>query len=147
MVHPSQKELALPYGNTYNITTIREAYKTDRPLKEVKHFLFRKKQFERETRFNPIRQLFPGWKLNTYFDYIDKQNISDSLYLDYLNACNYLGIDMSKKQNLLPCRFSQMARHSYPAVFGSQSNSSGKKQKGTHAKVFRGRGKVSAAPA
>lgn len=100
-----RKELALPYGNTYNITTIREAYKTDRPLKEVKHFLFRKKQFERETRFNPIRTLFPGWKLQTYFDYSNKQNITDNLYLDYLNACNYLGVDMSKKQNLLPADF------------------------------------------
>lgn len=100
-----RKELALPYGNTYNITTIREAYKTDSPLKEVKHFLFRKKQFERETRFNPIRTLFPGWKLQTYFDYSNKQNITDNLYLDYLNACNYLGVDMSKKQNLLPADF------------------------------------------
>ncbi len=35
-----RKELALPYGNTYNVTTIREAYKTGRPLDEVKHFLF-----------------------------------------------------------------------------------------------------------
>ena len=100
-----RKELALPYGNTYNVTTIREAYKTGRPLDEVKHFLFAKKQFEREARFNPIRQLFPGWKLKTYFDYIEKQTISDSLYLDYLNACNYLGVDMSKKQNLLPADF------------------------------------------
>jgi conserved domain protein (fragment) len=100
-----RKELALPYGNTYNITTIREAYKTGRPLKEVRHFLFRKKQFERETRFNPIRQLFPGWKLKTYFDYTEKQNISDNLYLDYLKACNYLDVDMSKKQNLLPADF------------------------------------------
>ena len=27
------------------------------------------------------------------------------MYLDYLNACNYLGVDMSKKQNLLPADF------------------------------------------
>ena len=77
-----RKELALPYGNTYNVTT-----------------------FEREARFNPIRQLFPGWKLKAYFDYIEKQTISDSLYLDYLNACNYLGVDISQKQNLFPSDF------------------------------------------
>lgn len=100
-----RKELALPYGNTYNITTIREAYKTGRPLKEVRHFLFAKKQFEREARFNPIRQLFPGWKLKAYFDYIEKHTLSDSLYLDYVNACNYLGVDMSQKQNLFPSDF------------------------------------------
>ncbi len=100
-----RNELALPYGNTYNITTIREAYKTGWPLKEVNHFLFAKKQFEREARFKPIRTLFPDWKLQTYFDYSNKQNITDNLYLDYLNACNYLGVDMSKKQNLLPADF------------------------------------------
>ena len=100
-----RKELALPYGNTYNVTAIREAYKTGRPLDEVKHFLFAKKRFEREARFNPVRRLFPGWKLKTYFDYTDKQHISDSLYLDYLNACNYLGVDMSLKQNRFPSDF------------------------------------------
>jgi len=100
-----RNELALPYGNTYNITTIREAYKTGRPLKEVNHFLFAKKQFEREARFKPIRTLFPGWKLQKYFDFKDSKNITDNLYLDYLNACNYLGVDMSKKQNLFPADF------------------------------------------
>ena len=87
-----RKELALPYGNTYNVTTIREA------------FLFAKKQFERNG-YTSIRNLFPGWKLKTYFDYIEKQTISDSLYLDYLNACNYLGVDMSRKQNIFPADF------------------------------------------
>lgn len=67
-----RKELALPYGNTYNVTTIREAYKTGRPLKEVRHFLFVKKQFERNG-YSSIRNLFPGWKLKTYFDYIEKK--------------------------------------------------------------------------
>lgn len=100
-----RKELALPYGNTYNITTIREAYKTGMPLDKVKHFLFAQKQFERETRFKPIRQLFPGWQLQKYFDFKDHQNITDNLYLDYLNACNYLGVDMSQKQNRLPSDF------------------------------------------
>ena len=82
-----------------------QAYKTGLPLKEVAHFLFRKKQFEREPGMSPIRELFQGWELKTYFDYVERQNISDSLYLDYLNACNKLGIDMSLKQNRLPKDF------------------------------------------
>ena len=100
-----KKELALPYGNAYNTTTILQAYKTGLPLKDVSHFLFRKKQFERKSGTAPIRELFHGWELKKYFDYIEKQNISDALYLDYLNACNHLGIDMSLKCNLFPKDF------------------------------------------
>ena len=36
---------------------------------------------------------------------VERQNISDRLYLDYLNACNKLDIDMSLKQNRLPKDF------------------------------------------
>ena len=103
-----RKELALPYGNAYNTTTILQAYKTGLPLKDVRHFLFRKKQFEWESGMAPIRELFHGWQLKKYFDYIEKQNISDRLYLDYLNACNHLGIDMSLKCNLFPKDFTYM---------------------------------------
>lgn len=101
----NRKELALPWGNSYNFTTVVQAYKTGLPPKEVRHFLFRKKQFERDAYTTPIRELFKGWELKKYFDYTDKYNVSDSLYLDYLNACNHLGIDMSLKQNLFPKDF------------------------------------------
>ena len=53
----------------------------------------------------PFASCFRGWELKAYFDYTEKQNISDRLYLDYLNACNKLGIDMSLKQNRLPKDF------------------------------------------
>ena len=100
-----RNELALPWGNAYNVTTITQAYKTGLPLKDVAHYLFRKKQFEREARALPIRELFKGWELKKYFDYIEKQNISDRLYLDYLNACKHLNVDMTLKQNLFPKDF------------------------------------------
>lgn len=100
-----RRELALPYGNAYNTMTILQAYKTDLPLKDVRHFLFRKKQFERESGMAPIRELFHGWQLKKYFDYIEKQNISDRLYLDYLNVCNHLDVDMTLKRNLFPKDF------------------------------------------
>lgn len=77
----SRKELALPYGNAYNITTITQAYKTGLPLKEVAHFLFRKKQFERESSMAPIRELIKGWELKKYFDYTEKHNISGELWI------------------------------------------------------------------
>lgn len=53
----------------------------------------------------PIRELFKGWELKKYFDYVEKRNISDRLYLDYLNACQHLNVDMTLKQNLFPKDF------------------------------------------
>ena len=100
-----RNELALPWGNAYNVTTITQAYKTGLPLKDVAHYLFRKKQFEREAATLPIRELFKGWELKKYFDCVKKQNISDRLYLDYLDACKHLNVDMTLKQNLFPKDF------------------------------------------
>ena len=100
-----RQELALPYGNSYNFTTVMQAYKTGLPIKEVSHFLFRKRQFERDGSTTPIRELFKGWELKKYLDYTEKNDISDLLYLDYLHACQNLGIDMTLKCNLLPKDF------------------------------------------
>ena len=100
-----RNEIALPWGNAYNVTTITQAYKTGLPLKEVAHYLFRKRQFEREAGTLPIRELFKGWELKKYFDYVEKQDIFDRLYLDYLNACKHLNVDMTLKQNLFPKDF------------------------------------------
>ena len=54
-----REELALPWGNSYNFTTITQAYKTGLPLKDVGHFLFRKKQFERQPGRRPSANSFP----------------------------------------------------------------------------------------
>lgn len=103
-----RKELALPYGRSYNTTTIIEAYKTGMSLNEASDYLFRKRQFEREGYYSPIRELFKGRQLKSYFDYQDKYKVSDSLYMDYLRACTHLGIDMSLKQNRFPKDFMRM---------------------------------------
>lgn len=100
----NREELNKPYGGYY-IETVMEAYKTNRPFQEVQDFLCRKKCFEREKDFAPIRKLFTGRKLKTFFGYIDKQNIKPRLYLDYFNACNYLGLDMSLPKNSVPHDF------------------------------------------
>ena len=93
-----------PYGGYY-VDTIMEAYKTNCSFQEVQDFLYRKKCFARERDFAPIRKLFRGWKLKTFFKYIDEKNIKPRLYLDYLNACNYLQLDMSLPKNSLPHDF------------------------------------------
>lgn len=102
----NKDELNKPYYGYY-IETVIEAYKTNRPFKEVQDFLHRKKCFIRNSNRNyaEIRKIFPGRKLKIFFDYIDRQNIKPELYSDYLNACNYLGLDMSLPKNSIPHDF------------------------------------------
>lgn len=87
------------------IETVMQAYKTDKPIKEIQAFLSRKKCFEREMDYMPIRRLFRGQKLKEFFRYIDEQKITPRLYLDYLKACEHLQLDMSLPQNRLPHDF------------------------------------------
>ena len=102
----NKEELNKPCGGYY-VDTVMEAYKTNRPFQEVQDFLYRRKCFIREGNRNyaPICQLFPGRKLKTFFEYIDEKKIKPALYLDYLNACNYLKLDMSLRKNILPHDF------------------------------------------
>ena len=49
--------------------------------------------------------MFRGKELERFFAYIKKQNTDYRSYLDYLNACNYLGLDMAEEKNRLPHDF------------------------------------------
>lgn len=90
---------------TYYVQTVLQAYKTGKPLYETQAYLQRKKSFDHEKDYRPIRELFKGKDLERFFDYIDKQHTSYRSYLDYLKACNYLHIDMAEDKNLLPHDF------------------------------------------
>ena len=100
----NKEELTCQYGGYY-VETVMQAYRTNRPVGEVQAFLQRKKCFEREADYKPIRRLFRGQKLKEFFRYIDEQKITPRLYLDYLKACEHLQLDMSLPQNRLPHDF------------------------------------------
>lgn len=89
----------------YYVETVLQSYKTGKPLSETQAFLQRKKSFNSDKDYKPIRELFKGKSLERFFDYIDKQNTSYRSYLDYLKACNYLHIDMSEDKNVFPHDF------------------------------------------
>lgn len=84
----------------YHIESVLQAYKTNQPLKKVQAH----KQLRKEGRFEPIREMLGG-EYEEYLNYIVKQNTSNDVYLDYLNACNYLGLDMSLDKNRFPHDF------------------------------------------
>lgn len=91
--------------NYYYAGTLLQAYKTGKPLDVVQRYQRRKKTFCRDASYAPIRKLFRGKLLERFFDYIDKQNTDYHSYLDYLDACTYLGLDMNLDKNRFPHDF------------------------------------------
>jgi hypothetical protein len=96
-------QVEIAYGYNY-AGVIVESYKTGKPMKQIQEFAKRKKSFERESDMQPIRDLFRK-DLEKFFVYIDTQKRSPRSYLDYLNACNYLGLDMTLPKNRFPKDF------------------------------------------
>ncbi len=88
----------------YYISTVLESYKSKSGLLETQQFETVKKVFCRESDYKPIRDMLNG-DYKRYFAYIEKQNISHRIYLDYLKACTYLGIDMNEDKNRFPHDF------------------------------------------
>lgn len=91
-------------GNFYYVSTILKAYEENKPLNVIQTYEERVKRINADKSLKPIRELF-GKNIYKYIDYIEKQGISNILYLDYLIACNYLGLDMSADKNCFPHDF------------------------------------------
>ena len=97
----NRAELANP---AYYVSTALSAYKqnespkTAQAIESLKKFLCAKK------RYAPIRTMLNG-DYKRYDEYLTEQKITSHLYLDYLNACNYLGLNMSEDKNRYPHDF------------------------------------------
>ena len=91
-------------GNLYYVSTIMKAYKENKPLNEVQAYEEKVKKINADSYLKPIRNLF-GKNIGQYINYIEKQNISHRLYLDYLTACEYLELDMTEAKNRIPHDF------------------------------------------
>ena len=88
----------------YYVSTILTAYRTGESLADTQAFEETKKSFCRDGSFQDIRDMLDG-DYKAYFSYIVKQKITHRLYLDYLRACNYLGLDMKEAKNRYPHDF------------------------------------------
>ena len=93
-----------PKGNLYYVSTILKAYKENKALNEVQAYEEKVKKINADKYLKPIRDLF-GKNIGQYINYIEQKEISHRLYLDYLTACNYLGLDMSENKNRIPHDF------------------------------------------
>ena len=97
-----QAELTEHY---YYIDVILRAYRTGKPLDALQAYREAKIKLSHDQHLKPICELFKGAERERFFDYISKQNTNANTYLDYLKACQYLGLDMSEEKNRFPHDF------------------------------------------
>ncbi len=84
----------------FDIHAVMRAYKENLSLENSQRYEDMRKNKE----LRSILNIF-STDYQKYFDYAEKQGIENRLYLDYLNACNYLGLDMSVNKNRFPRDF------------------------------------------
>ena len=89
----------------YYVDVVLRAYKTGKPLETLQSYREAKINLRNNNTLAPIRELFAGAEQERFFDYISEQNTNANTYLDYLKACNYLGLDMSLPKNRFPHDF------------------------------------------
>lgn len=90
--------------SSYYISSIIKAHKTSGSIKEIDEFERKKKYFDSTQQIDSVKALVKD-ELEKFFDYVETQEISFYSYRDYLDACLYLGLDMSEEKNRYPHDF------------------------------------------
>ena len=88
----------------YYVSSIMKAYKTGKPIREINNFAKRKIKFDHADKMDNVKALVKN-EVGKFLDYIEKQNTNFYSYRDYLNACQYLGLDMNEEKNRYPHDF------------------------------------------
>lgn len=82
------------------------AYKKNTSIKEAQNYLKLKNELITEYRLKPVGKLFKGDKaIERLISYLKAKDIDVYTYADYIHACNYLKLDLSKEKNLIPHDF------------------------------------------
>ena len=96
---------ALIQSRHYYIDVIVRAYKTRKSLEQLQAYKEAKLRLIHDSSLAPIKELFKGKDLERFFDFIAKQQTNSNTYLDYLKACQHLGLDMTEEKNRFPHDF------------------------------------------
>lgn len=89
----------------YYIDVIVQAYKMKTSLDRLQAYKEAKLKLIHDTSLSPIKEMFKGKDLERFFDYIAAKRTDPHSYLDYLKACNHLGLDMTEDKNRFPHDF------------------------------------------
>ena len=90
--------------SSYYISSVIKAYKTNGSIKEIDEFERKKKYFDSTQQIGSVKALVKD-ELEKFFNYVETQEIGFYSYRDYLDACLYLGLDMSEDKNRYPHDF------------------------------------------
>ena len=96
---------ALLQSRHYYIDVIVRAFKTRKSLEQLQAYKEAKLRLVHDSSLAPIKELFKGKDLERFFDFIAKQQTNPNTYLDYLKACQHLGLDMTEEKNRFPHDF------------------------------------------
>lgn len=92
----------------YKIPVINKAYLTDRSLRQAEIYVDSWKGIKNNnSHFKPFTDMFNG-NVDDLCMYLQNQDSDPSSYLDYVNACNYLRLDMSRPDNRFPSNFQRL---------------------------------------
>lgn len=86
------------------IPVVLQAYKKNRNVLELQAYYKAKLSMDKDQTLAPLRDVFKREQEKLYH-YLSKQNANTHSYLDYWNACNYLGLNMTDEKNRYPHDF------------------------------------------
>ena len=90
--------------SNYYVSSIISAYKTSKPIYEIDNFAKRKIKLDHADKMDNVKALVKK-EVGKFLDYIERQNTNFYSYRDYLDACQYLGLDMDEEKNRYPHNF------------------------------------------
>lgn len=89
----------------FYIDVVLRAYRTGKSLDVLQAYREAKLKLKNDSSLGNLRDMFQGKEQEYFFDYLAAQKTNPRTYLDYLKACNYLGLDMSLPKNRFPHDF------------------------------------------
>ena len=85
------------------ISSLIKAYRTNKPIKLTNQIDYFKRNYNSYK--NELKDFLQPNESEKFITYITKQNTNVSSFVDYLKACNFLGLNMSENKNRYPHNF------------------------------------------
>ncbi len=92
-------------NNCYYVSTLLLAYKNKKSLKDTQRIEADKKYFIKSCYYKDLKKFISLNEIKKFKTYITTTNIGISSYIDYLDACDYLKLDMTLAKNKYPKDF------------------------------------------
>ena len=96
----NKDEIAL---NSAYISSIIKAYRNNRPIKLTDEIEYFKRNYN--TYKNELKDFLQPNESEKFITYLASQNANVSSFVDYINACNFLGLNMNENKNRYPHNF------------------------------------------